>query len=316
MNRLVCALVTFLLACIGSSASAFADCTSPASPGVRICTPTSNATISGAYMEINSTPKDGSIHKFIVYIDHQIHYEGDYYQTGVNLGDGSVYNGNHLLVVRAWDTAGNVMEARRMFTVTNAGFGPCSKPASHGLNVCDPIAGSYQPNLSVPVSVAARGVSAISSLNFFVDNKLFLRTSDNPVGTGAETTAGPHIIKVVAKDSTGHTFSVSRLIHAYYEFTCDPKGSTCTPGVVIQSPYDEQYVSNPFLIDASVQNNPNPISSMKAYVGNTLVASSSGPTLYQTVSASNGTHVLRVDAIDTKGRLYRSFVNVNVNVAH
>ena len=316
MNRLVCALVTFLLAGTAFSATAFADCSAPAGPGVRICTPTANATISGAYMEINSTPKSGSIHKFIVYIDNKIHYVGNFYQTGVNLGDGSVYNGQHLLVVRAWDTGGNVLEARTTFTVINAGFGPCPKPASPGLNVCDPIAGSYQPNLSVPVSVAARGFSAIRSLNFYVDNKLFLSTSDNPVGTGAQTTAGPHTVKVVARDSTGHTFSVSRPIHAYYEFTCDPKGSTCSPGVVIQSPYDERYVSSPFLIDASVQNNPNPITSMKAYVGNTLVASSSGPTLYQTVSASNGTRVLRVDAIDSKGRLYRSMVNVNINVAH
>ena len=55
---------------------------------------------------------------------------------------------------------------------------------------------------------------------------------------------------------------------------------------------------------------------MKAYVGNTLVASSSGPTLYQHVNAANGMHVLRVDATDSKGRLYRSMLNVNVNVAH
>src|SRR6266404_8380740 len=156
MNRLVGALVTLLL---GSSLSAFADCTAPASPGVRICTPTSNATISGAYMEINSTPQSGSIHRFIVYIDNKIHYIGDPYQTGVNLGDGSVYNGAHLLVVKAWDTSGNVLQARRSFTVTNAGSGPCPKPTTPGLNVCDPIWGSYQPNLSIPISVAAKGYS-------------------------------------------------------------------------------------------------------------------------------------------------------------
>ena len=86
--------------------------------------------------------------------------------------------------------------------------------------------------------------------------------------------------------------------------------------MVIQSPNDEQYVGGSFLVDASVQNNSSPITAMKAYVGNSLVASSSGPTLYQTVSASRGSHVLRVDAFDSKGRLYRSMVNVNVNVAH
>src|SRR6266404_5077532 len=313
MNRLVGALVTLLL---GSSLSAFADCSAPADPGVRICTPTSNATISGAYMEINSTPKSGSIHRFIIYIDNKIHYVGDPYQTGVNLGDGSVYNGTHSLVVHAWDTGGNLLEANRTFTVINAGFGPCPRPASPGLNVCDPPSGSYQPNLSIPISVGARGYSGIASVKFYVDNKLFLTTSDNPVGTAAVTRAGPHTIKVVAVDSTGHSFSVSRIVHAYYEFTCDPLGDTCSPGVVIQSPYDEKYVGNTFLVDAIVQNNPRPITSMKAYVGNTLVASSSGPTIYQHVTAAGGTHVLRVDAIDNAGRLYRSMINVNVSVAH
>jgi hypothetical protein len=316
MDRLVCASLTLFLACTFFSTIAFADCTAPAAPGVRICTPTPNATISGAYMEINSTPRSGSIHRLIVYIDNKVHYQGDIYQAGVNLSDGSVFNGTHLLVAKAWDTGGNVLQASRTFTVINAGAGPCAMPASPGINLCDPPAGSYQANLGIPVSVAARGYSAISSLNFYVDNKLFLTTSDNPVGTSATSTAGAHTIKVIAKDSTGHAFTASRLIHAYYEFTCDPKGSTCTPGVVIQSPYGEQYVSSSFLIDASVQNNPSPITSMKAYVGNTLVASSTGPTLYQTVSASNGTHVLRVDAIDSKGHLYRSMLNVNVNVAH
>jgi hypothetical protein len=313
MKRLFCALVVLLSA---SCVSAFADCSAPTRPGVRICTPTASATTSGAYMEVNSTPASGAIHRIIVYIDNQIHYVGAPYQTGVNLGDGSVYNGSHLLVVKAWDTGGNVFEARRTFNVINAGFGPCPKPATPGLSVCEPVAHSYQPNLSVPVSVAARGVTAISSLKFYVDNKLSLTTADNPIGTNVQTTAGSHTIKVVAQDSTGHIFTASRPIHAYYEYDCPPAGDACSPGVVIQTPNDEQYVTGSFLIDASVQNNPNPITSMKAYVGNTLVASSSGPALYQTVLASNGTHVLRVDATDTKGRLYRSMLNINVNVAH
>src|SRR3954451_3758868 len=121
MTRLFSALIILFSL---SSIAAFADCTAPTNPGVRICTPTANATTSGNYMEINSTPKSGSIHKFIVYVDNKIHYAGDPYQTGVNLEDGSIYNGTHLLVVRAWDTAGNVFDSRRTFTVINAGFGP------------------------------------------------------------------------------------------------------------------------------------------------------------------------------------------------
>src|SRR5437588_9570583 len=199
MNRLVYALVTLLLACTYFSTIASADCGAPAAAGVRICTPTPNATISGAYMEINSAPRSGSIHRLFVYIDNKIHYQGDIYQTGVNLSDGSVFNGTHRLVVKAWDTGGNVLQASRTFTVINAGAGPCAMPASPGINLCDPPAASYQPNRGIPISVAAKGYSTILSLNFYVDNKLYLSISDNPVGTSAASTAGPHTIKVIAR---------------------------------------------------------------------------------------------------------------------
>jgi hypothetical protein len=61
-----------------------------------------------------------------------------------------------------------------------------------------------------------------------------------------------------------------------------------------------------------VQNNPAAITTMRAYLGGTVVAQSFGPTLDQPVTAPKGTRILTIQAWDTAGKLYRSTMNVNV----
>jgi hypothetical protein len=51
---------------------------------------------------------------------------------------------------------------------------------------------------------------------------------------------------------------------------------------------------------------------MKAYLDNTVVASSTGATIVANVTASPGTHLLTVQAWDTAGFLYKTQMNVNV----
>ncbi|HEU0049603.1 MAG TPA: hypothetical protein VFQ43_18595, partial [Nitrososphaera sp.] len=60
-------LFTILLSTIPTVG--FADCTAPSSPGVRICSPTPNATVAySAAIDFNSTPAFGAeILKFVVY---------------------------------------------------------------------------------------------------------------------------------------------------------------------------------------------------------------------------------------------------------
>ena len=61
-----------------------------------------------------------------------------------------------------------------------------------------------------------------------------------------------------------------------------------------------------------VENNPAPITGMKAYLNGTVVAVSSGPTLDQQVNANKGTQILTIQAWDSAGKLYRLVENVNV----
>ena len=61
-----------------------------------------------------------------------------------------------------------------------------------------------------------------------------------------------------------------------------------------------------------VVQNPNPITLMKAFVDNTIVATSNGPTMVS--PAEDGpdcTHILTLQAWDTQGLMYRIQYNIN-----
>lgn len=86
----------------------------------------------------------------------------------------------------------------------------------------------------------------------------------------------------------------------------------CDPGITIQEPAAVTDQTSPFSSNATVQQAQAPITEMKAYVDNNVVATSGGPTILSNVSATPGTHLLTVQAWDASGNLYKSEVSVNV----
>jgi len=65
-----------------------------------------------------------------------------------------------------------------------------------------------------------------------------------------------------------------------------------------------------------IEDNPNPITSMTAYLDSTEVASSSGPSLQQQVTgAPAGTHILTVTGVDSQGLVYWIQENVNIDIS-
>src|ERR1700736_6037040 len=51
-------------------------------------------------------------------------------QNSIDVYDALVYNGTHNIVVKAWDSYGNVYQAKETFHVTGLGFPFCSNPRS------------------------------------------------------------------------------------------------------------------------------------------------------------------------------------------
>lgn len=307
------------------STTSFASCTAPSQPGVRICSPTPNSTV--AYIpliDFNSTPAFGTqITRYIVYDNGQKIVEGPQGQTGDSLINPQFFNGTNRLTINAWDTQGNLYQAKETFQVTGDGYPiPCAKPSSPGVNFCAPTAGAIL-SIDPEVSATARGLSKITTIRLYVDGVSPVErvnsqelTANAPMGT-----QGDHTVAFVAWDSGGHVFKSTRVLHASYTYgfqDCLTPSQPCGPGFdAASTPARNDYVGKTFTINADIQMNPHAITTMKAYLDGKVVAVSHGPTMIAPVAnAPDGTHILSLQGWDTQGAIYRVQYNININVAH
>jgi hypothetical protein len=323
---LFCSLAFSLL----SPIIGLSQCAPPEQPGVRICAPSQNATVSFPFaLHFNSTPAAGSeIDHWIIYDNGKKLYQGMTGDTGNTIFNVGIFNGRHNITIHAWDLFGNLYEDKVSITVTGDGFGwsPCAAPPTPGINFCDP-PNNVVLSTDYTVNATATGHSRIDAIRLYVDGIPQVTTlQTNELLSGASVgSQGDHTVAVVAWDSTGHVFKQTRKIHSSYTYArvdCRPnpsgQGETCGPGfnTTFQPPQD-LFVDNSFTIQTQVENNPHTITAIKAYLDNTLVATSYGPVMLATVNgAPSGTHILTLQAWDTKGTLYRYRYNINVNLPH
>ena len=313
-SRFFAVLVVFAI-----PASVFAQCNPPKSPGVIICAPTPGASVAyPAYVDIAATPASGaSITNFIFYDNNTKIFESAKGQRQVTIVNGNTYNGTHNFVVNAWDTDGNFYQAKVTAKVTGEGYPPCAIPTTPGINFCDPPPNSIY-SVSIPDSASAKGQTAITNLSLYLNGKFV--TSTNGCCFGALVTVAkqgvPNTLTMKATDSSGHHYVANKTVTATYTYGLESCAkTTCYPGINPIAPISDAYVANTFNIDASVGFNPKPITGMKAYIDNTLVASSSNATLQQEVrNAPDGTHILTIQAWDDEGTEYRIQENININV--
>ena len=303
--------LTVVVAVCLSSTAAFA-CAVPSSPGVAICTPANGQSVTyPANITAAVSPQAGHhITAIAVYANGS----RILLQNGVNQIndiDYSLTTGNYQLVVNAWDETGQVYSSQSAFSVVGGQAAACTPPAP-GILFCSPANGSLQPTNNINASVGARGNnSPITRLQVFIDGQLMQDGAmSNLQFTAGFGNAGTYNFTAKAWDKAGHYYAATTQFKTYYDGICSPKG--CAPGVFIQSPTNGETVSTSFPLRADVENNPAPITSMKAYIGNTLVASSSGPTMIAQVTAARGTHVLTIQAWDTQGKLYRTTETITV----
>ncbi|MGE5324070.1 MAG: hypothetical protein ACM3SW_14470 [Actinomycetota bacterium] len=295
------------------TATAASQCAAPSSSGIRLCQPSSGATLYQVpHIEATATPASGSISDLKVFIDGKLELENG--GPSVSLYDGGVSNGTHHLVIQAQDNFGRTYQAGEYFHVI--GNLPNCPTSTVGVRICYPAAGqAISQNL--PMSIGFKGTSRITRVKAYAGGTLVAdfpvsRGQSQIIGQGASTTAGSHTLNVVAWDAAGHTYKSSVNFKAYYDGGCPPLGGVCTPAIYPDTPQDGQDVQSRFRISAGVQNNPAPITTMRVYIAGTVAAQSFGPTLDQQVSAAKGTHIMVIQAWDTAGKLYRFTANVNV----
>ena len=308
-----------LTAVLSLAATGFSQCNNPSSAGVVICTPTTGSTVVATPMiSVRSTPAQGAaITEFIIYDNNQEIDNGFPGMTGVDLIDGAIFNGNHNIVVNAWDTDGNLYQAKTSFYVTGEGYAPCTVPNSLGVVICNPPpSGIY--GTGVTVDAAAKGKSAIKTLSFYLNGTLVQTVTNNP-GAGIPVQLPEqgvsYTLKVIATDSSGDTYSATKTLNAAYTYSLYSCDQQCPPGINVVAPQPNTYVGNTFNLDMQIIGNPKPITAMKAYIDDSVVATSTNANLQQEISsAPNGTHILTVQGWDDSGTEYRIQENININV--
>ncbi len=293
--------------------SAHADCAAPNSPGLRICFPNQNSVVMyTAGIEMAASTASGAIRRVEVW-NNGTQRDSFQYLPGT-LYDGSMKNGWNHVTVKVWDTGGHLYQAQRSFYVTGFGAGKCSTPSSAGVNLCWPASNSWQPNQAVSISASANGQnSRIRYVNIYVDGKFLVGQSGNSIVTGAGMSAGTHTVTARAVDYSGRVYKTSSTFKAFYIYDCTPRAGSCSPGIVINKPGTED-VPSTFTVQADVQNNPSPISSMRVYIDGVSKAASGGPGVTASLTLpSNSTHRMVIKAWDTSGKVYESYQNLYVH---
>lgn len=300
-----------LVATVALLTPAVFACAVPSSPGVAICTPANGQSVAyPAQITAAAAAQSGrSITAMAVYANGtRILLQNGVHQ--INDIDYALKAGTYNLVVNAWDSTGALYQAKSRFTIFGGQTVGCT-PSAPGVQFCSPANGSIQPTNNVNGSVGARGDdSPITRLQVLLDGLLMQDGAMSNVQFTAGMGAGTHTMTAKAWDQAGHVYTSSTTFKTYYDGICSPKG--CAPGVVVSSPTDGQTVSTSFPLRSEVQQNPAPITAMRAYLDGQQVAASSGPSIIANVSATPGQHQLIVQAWDTQGKLYRTVESINV----
>ena len=291
-----------------------AACTPPSQPGAVLCYPTANASVV-PLLNIEGAAKGQNlpIVAMILYADNQKIYE-------INDADSFVFKdysywqkGSHHLVLNAWDSDGHLFQASTTFSIgisINTTYAACTTPTT-GVNLCEPAENTWYPQSFAPFF--ATGKPSIVAMKGYVNNQNVVGVANGnsfEIGFGASPNPSGFTFVANGWDSKGNVSSAKVSgIRLYYDGAC-PKN--CDPGVNIQEPAVATDQNSPFVLNASVSDAQATITAMKAYVDNTAVAESGGPTIMSNVTATPGTHLLTVQAWDSKGNLYKSEVTVNV----
>jgi hypothetical protein len=318
MSRILSVLAILIVSC-GLISSAQATCNPPSKPGAIICFPSPNSTATFPLtVEAAATGDNGlSIVKMILYADNVKETEVDNYNTMKwswsyhTSNDPLQYNGMHHLVLNAWDQDGHLFQDSEYIDEIGGGVPQCATPTT-GFNICAPLNGMFYPESGVQEITS--GAANIASYDIYFNGKFqfsYQGRNLSAISGVVPVTDKPITFTAVAKDTSGKTYTKSTSFMEYWaSFVCGR--SSCNPGIFGISPVAWQDVGTTFTASAEVQYNTHTITAMKVYLDNSLVVSSTGPTIRGTITASPGTHLLTYQAWDTTGALYKYQESVNV----
>ncbi len=289
---------------------------SPPDPGAVICTPTDGATVNSPLHFVAAAASPKGIASIWTYVDDVAVNK----VTQANQVDESLTlsAGTHVVRIQAWDNSGAIFKAGVTVQVGSGGGGtdPCTNMTTPSAAVCEP---SNNATVSSPMHFVAKAQSShpISSIWTYVDDVVFNKAANtSSVDLNVPLTAGSHVVRIQAWDSSGGLYKAGVTVNVSRGDTggggTDGCTSMTTPSAAVCMPGDNATVSSPMHFVAKAQLS-NPVSAIWTYVDDVAVNKVTGTnTVDLSLSLTAGKHVVRIQAWDNHGNLYKAGVTVTV----
>ncbi|HEY6348121.1 MAG TPA: VCBS repeat-containing protein [Candidatus Angelobacter sp.] len=187
--------------------SAKPDCLPPNSSAVgsTVCSPASGQKVNSTFPVRAAANGPVDILRMEEWLDGKKIFQGLSNQLRNNV---STSVGPHTLTIVTVDVLNNISKKSLSLSAIS-----CSAPATAGVRICAPAAGS---TVSSPVSVVAASSppsgTSITAVRLYVDNVAKFTTGGSRLSTSVSMAAGSHHLTVVAYEANGHALTSSETI--------------------------------------------------------------------------------------------------------
>ena len=210
-----------------SSAPPATPTPTPSASGVTISSPANGAIVVSPVHVVTSASGANPITAMRIYVDSISIFANTSNKIDTML---TMAQGQHTMVVQAWDSTGAVLKATITITVSSNAT-PTPTP---GVTVSSPRNGG---TLASPVHVAASASSTkpITAMRIYLDGVSVFANSTNKLDTTVSATTGAHNLTVQARDSTGAVFKTPLTISVNQTTTLSAEtGNNPAPPTALQ----------------------------------------------------------------------------------
>lgn len=291
-------LVLFLLVAFGCTFAA-AQCTPATSPAAKICSPVNGGTYTSPVSLVVGTADAHPISAIYTYVDNVV--VNKTYASSVNTTV-NIASGSHNVRVQVWDSTGAILRDSVNITVT----------ASSGVTIAvSPTNATMLVNTTQQFTATVTGTSN-TGVTWSVDGVNGGNSTTGTISSSglytAPAAAGSHTVRATSVADTTKFAQASVSVVTQLP-NCTP---STDPGAKICSPANGSTDASPVHVVVGTKDTAHRISAIYTYVDNVVVNKTYAGTVDTTISIAAGSHILRVQAWDTSGAIYRDSVSMTV----
>ncbi|MEO8028020.1 MAG: S8 family serine peptidase [Bryobacteraceae bacterium] len=178
-------------------------------PLVSIGSPSNGTTVSGSVYITGSASDNVGVTRVEFYVDNVLKSTGSSASFSFPWTTTTAANGNHSIMVKAYDAANNSSTSSTTLNVSNVTVPPPSDTQAPVVYITSPAAGSTAPT-ALKIAVAATDNVRVTQVNIYVDSVLIASSTSSSATANWNTkkvASGNHTITATAVDAAGNVGS-------------------------------------------------------------------------------------------------------------